>query len=74
MLTLPGKSVFNPPKPELPKPVKKDETLIEDTADDLRRRMAGRTGRRGTIFTSPLGAVGDEGQVARPTLLGGGGS
>lgn len=72
-LTLPGKSVFDPPKPKLPEVPKPDTKMVQDTSDELRKRMATRTGRRGTIFTSPLGAVGDEAQIARPTLLGGGG-
>jgi len=71
ILTLPGKSVFNPPKPKLPPAPKVDTKQIDDTADDLQRRMAKRSGRKGTIATSPLGVQGDDAQIARPTLLGG---
>lgn len=74
-LTLPGKTLFSPPKPEMPPPppppVEPNEPVIREAEEEERRRLAARRGRRATIATTPLGVTGEEAPVARRSLGGG---
>lgn len=68
--SLPGKSVFDPPKPkaiEQPKPAPvRTDPVIEEAADDVRSQELRRRGRRAAVMTSASGLEEELGVIARP--------
>lgn len=75
MLTLPGKSIFSPPKPSMPAPapvVTRDDPAIEESRKKLRESEAKRKGRAASILTSGQGADDELGgsQLSQPTARG----
>ena len=73
-----GSTPDAPPPPKAPP--SKSDAEIQDAAAAQRARLRLRKGRQGTFLTSGPGVAGDAGVqgqgsvVARPTLLGGGGT
>lgn len=70
MLTLPGKSVFSPSKPQMPAPPppppKRDDPEIAAAKDKQRMADLKRKGRAASVLTSGRGVEEELGAVARP--------
>lgn len=68
-LRLPGKSMFNPPKPDDPPPPlpEPEDPEIKAAGEKARKSQLERRGRRASIKTSASGLEDELGIVARPT-------
>jgi len=75
MLTLPGKSIFSPPKPPAPVApppvVTREDPAIAEAQKKLKDSEAKRKGRAASILTGGQGVTDDLGNVTQTAARGG---